>query len=156
MAGGDQAVERRSHLGIPPHRDNLFALGAGRAQLRLGGLELGACAVEGGLAEELALDQAARTRVFRARIRERRLRLGDAGFSRRHRSRRLGGIDADQHLPLADPVARIDSKAQDATRHLRSQRRLADRLDRRLGSDHRHQRPRLDANRGHLGVSGQA
>ena len=68
----------------------------------------------------------------------------------------LGRVEFDQHLPLADPVARIDSKAQDATRHLRSQRRLADRLDRRLGSDHRHQRPRLDANRGHLGVSGQA
>jgi len=80
-------------------------------------------------------DEALRTQVARALAAELciaplRLRLGNAGLRTQQAGLRIAIVDARDHLPGLDAVARLDGQGHDVAGDLRRQRRLAHRLHR--------------------------
>ncbi len=155
MARRHHAVERRHDLELAFYGGSLFALGTGSLDGRLGRLEAGTRGIERGRAEELALDEAACTGKFATGIAHFGLGLPHPGLRSRKRSRRLGRIDAGQHLAAADTVAGVDGECKDPPLHLRSNGDLMDSLYAGLADEAKILHLRADPHGRHVG-SGRA
>ena len=113
--------------------NGLAGIGGDRRKLRLRSLVFGFRLVERGLAHEFLRDEVAVAFVFALRIGKIGVGFRDLRAPGRDCLVGAARVDARQHLSCPYAVARLDVERNDATRHLRAQRRLPDRLDLPLG-----------------------